>query len=124
MVEGLTAYVSRTMALPWSWGRQDCTMWVADWCRERWGRDPALAFRDRYSTEAEADALTAQGLVATISPFLSWLRVTEAPEDGDIGVIEVGGRETAAIRFGGRWAFRTPRGIGEADAQAIIAWGN
>lgn len=116
-------YVQRTAGLPWQWGVQDCTVWVADWCRLRWGIDPAESYRGRYSSETEALALTATGLAATVAPHVA-LRVKDAPDTGDIGVIEVAGRQVAAIWSGAHWLFRTQRGVGMARRAAIKVWGD
>lgn len=119
----LDAYVRRTALLPWCWGVQDCTIWPADWCLLRWGFDPAARFRGRYRSEAEAEALTAGGLLSTVAPEIA-LRRKAAAAEGDIGIIEVAGRQVGAIRSGRLWLFRTPRGIGMARRTAIAIWGD
>lgn len=119
----LDAYVRRTALLPWAWGVQDCTIWPADWCLLRWGFDPAARFRGRYSTEAGALALTAGGLLATVAPEIALPRKAAAAE-GDLGILDIMGREVAAIRGGDRWLFRTPRGVGMARRTALAIWGD
>lgn len=119
----LNDYLTAGAALPWVWGASDCTIWVADWCRLRFGFDPAATFRGRYADEAGAEALIAAGLARTIAPQMAPLRVTDAPRRGDVGVIDIRGREVASIWTGRRWAFRTPRGLGECPARAVISWG-
>ncbi|RJL08407.1 DUF6950 family protein [Paracoccus siganidrum] len=119
----LGAYVQRTAALPWCWGVQDCTIWAADWCLIRWGVDPAARYRGRYHDEAGALALTRAGLLATVGPEIP-LRRKDAPAEGDIGVIEINGRQVAAIWSGAHWLFRTPRGIGMTSRAAIAIWGD
>lgn len=119
----LDGYVLRTAALPWCWGVQDCTIWVADWCLIRWGVDPAARYRRRYHDEAGALALTQAGLLATVGPEIP-LRRKDAPAEGDIGVIEINGRQVAAIWSGTHWLFRTPRGIGMTSRAAIAIWGD
>lgn len=119
----LAAYVQRTAGLPWAWGRQDCTIWVADWCIERWGADPAERFRGRYRSETEAMLLTASGLLETVAPEIR-LRRKAAPAEGDIGVIEFRSRQVSAIWSGSHWLFRTPRGIGMARCKALAIWGD
>lgn len=120
------AFAAMTAAQPWRWGVQDCTTWAADWCVARWGIDPALPFRDRYATEEEAEALIAEAgsLVELVRPQMRFVTEKEAPEDGDVGVIEVMGRQTAAVRAGDKWAFRTEAGIGFVAAPALIVWGD
>ena len=120
----LAAYLAAARARAWAWGRHDCTIWVADWCLLRWGIDPAQGLRGAYATEAEARALTAPGLVATVAPRMQGLAVTHAPRPGDVGVILVRGDEVSAIRAAGqRWAFVTPGGLALARCDHVMAWG-
>ena len=123
MSADLSAYLTRATTLPWVWGRSDCTIWVADWCLLRFGFDPAAGFRGRYDDRAGAERLIAAGLARTIAPCMTPLRETREPHPGDVGIIEIGGRQVAAIRTGPRWAFRTLRGLGEAPASPVISWG-
>lgn len=120
--ELLAAHIHAAADQPWAWGRADCTMWVADWCFLRWGVDPAGDYRGTYDTQAGADALVAGGLIDRVSPHLTWA-VKALPDPGDIGVIEVCGRQIAAIWTGKHWAFRTPAGVGFTPRAAICAWG-
>ncbi|MDO5658283.1 MAG: hypothetical protein Q4G36_08175 [Paracoccus sp. (in: a-proteobacteria)] len=123
MAQGLGAYLAQGAGLPWIWGRSDCTIWVADWCMIHFGHDPAAGLRGCYDSEVGAEALIAAGLAQTIAPLMAPLREIEAARAGDVGVIRIAGREVAAICTGEKWAFRTPRGLGEAPAKAIRMWG-
>ena len=120
------AFMAMTDARPWAWGVSDCTMWVSDWCIQRWRVDPALPFRGRYDDEAGAQALIdeAGSLIDLISPHMVFLTVKDVADDGDVGVIEVLGRQTSAIRVGDKWAFRTQAGVGFVDADPLIVWGD
>ena len=119
----LSEYVQRTAVMPWAWGSQDCTIWAADWCLLRWGFDPARRYRGRYDTERGARLLTACGLAVRVGPEIP-LPVKAAPDAGDLGIIEVAGRQVAAIRSERHWLFRTPRGVGFAQREAIMIWGD
>ncbi|WP_272848015.1 DUF6950 family protein [Paracoccus saliphilus] len=123
IADQLDRYIRRSLDLPWAWGVQDCTIWVADWCMIRWGMDPAARFRGTYGTEAEAEALTGTGLVDLVAPEIPLPR-KDVPEIGDIGVIEIAGRRVAAIWTGTHWTFRTPRGVSMSRRGAIAIWGN
>ncbi|MFN4101657.1 MAG: hypothetical protein ACK4GT_17990, partial [Pararhodobacter sp.] len=68
-------------------------------------------------------ALTGAGLLATVAPEIALPRKAVAAE-GDLGMIEVAGRQVGAIRSGGLWLFRTPRGVGMARRTAIAIWGD
>ncbi|WP_304615834.1 DUF6950 family protein [Paracoccus sp. (in: a-proteobacteria)] len=119
----LDGYIAAGVRLPWVWGETDCTMWVADWCKLRFGHDPAAAFRGAYDDEAGAARLIAGGLAETIRPWMPPLRETASPVSGDVGIVCVDGRQVAAICCGPVWAFRTVRGICEAPLKPLIAWG-
>ena len=120
------AFMAMTDGRAWSWGDQDCTMWVSDWCRLRWRVDPAMPFRGRYDSEAGAQALIGEAgtLVDLISPQMVFLREKSEADEGDVGVIEVRGAQTSAIRVGDKWAFRTPAGVGFVAATPLIVWGD
>lgn len=123
MADAVDRFLTAGAALPWVWGVSDCTIWVADWCVLHFRQDPAAIFRGRYADEAGAEVLIAAGLARTIAPWMPPLRVTDAPRRGDVGIIDIRGREVAAIWTGRRWAFRTPRGLGECPTRAIVSWG-
>lgn len=125
MGAGLTAFLERTADRPWVWGETDCTMWVADWCIQRWGVDPAAAFRGRYRNEAEMLALTANGLMELVAPCMTFARAVDEAQDGDVAVIQLPGKEVAAIRVGPHWAMRRfPDGLAFVDAPALAVWGD
>lgn len=119
------AFVALSVRKPWGWGRQDCTIWVADWVIARRGIDPAMSFRDRYASAAEAEALIADAgdLIALVRPQMGFAAEVTGPVDGDVGIILIDGRQTAAIRDGNKWAFRTGAGIGFVECDALISWG-
>lgn len=118
----LDRYLAEALSLPWIWGRTDCTMWVADWCRLHFGHDPAAAFRGQYDDEHGAEMLTAGGLIETISPWMPPLRPTLAAVAGDVGVIVLAARQVSAICTGPAWAARTQRGLFEGPARPLISW--
>lgn len=122
MAAGLNTFIAAGSALPWVWGKSDCTAWMADWCRIHWGHDPIADLRGAYASEAEADLLIAGGLAKFLMPRMAPLVASAVPRAGDVGVIRILGRETAAICTGRAWAFRTLRGMGEAPARPIIGW--
>lgn len=124
MGAGLTAFLERTAGRPWVWGVSDCTMWVADWCVQRWGVDPAAAYRGRYRDEAEMLALTADGLLPLVAPCMTFARLVEAPQDGDVAVVKAEGKQVSAIRVGPHWAITTPAGQHFARFKPLAIWGD
>lgn len=121
-VSDLDRYLAASASLPWIWGVSDCTMWVADWCRNHFGHDPAAAFRGGYDDEAGARMLTMAGLLETIRPWMAPLRPTSAPLAGDVGILCLTARQVAGICTGPAWAIRTPRGLFEAPMTPLCAW--
>lgn len=76
-------------------GSFDCGLYLADWCIEARGVDPAAEIRGRYGSLAEALELT--GVRSLPSMFGKLLRSigiprTRAPAYGDIAVIALPGR--------------------------------
>ena len=116
-------YISLTAELPWSWGSQDCTLWVADWCIHRWGFDPARRFRGRYSTGEAACLLMACGMITRVGPEIP-LNVKAHADEGDIAVIRIMGKQVAALRSESYWAFRTVDGVGFVKGRALRIWGD
>lgn len=49
------------------WGKFDCALFACDCIWAQLARDPAAAFRGRYSTEAQATALLGNGGLAAIA---------------------------------------------------------
>lgn len=114
-------YIQRTATRPWAWGRIDCTMWVADWVWERSGSDPAANLRGSYDDEAGADALVAEGLVAVVDREAGLARA-ETAVPGDVGVVEIAGRQVAAICSETGWAFRHENGVGVIRVEPLAIW--
>lgn len=122
MAESLESYITRTMDEPFVWGECDCTLWVANWWVARHGEDPAAHYRGEYSTRDGAEWLTRRGLIETIDECVRDFRKDEA-ERGDIGVIEVIGRELAAIFTGSHWAVKTEAKLLMIKREPKAVWG-
>lgn len=126
--------------LPWRWGGgddgfegEDCTLFAANWALALTGKDPGEGIRGMYSTERAALAIVARagGVEAFVDRQLrrdGWLRIAAAPRDGDIGVVLApqvpDGRMGAvpAVRAGGLWVGRSPRGQVAYDFEAVSVW--
>lgn len=85
------AFCERTNALPFVWGKSDCSLLVADWAVENGHDDPAAAWRGKYSTEEQCRALVAErgGLrdVIAACAFSVGLKPLREPAFGAVGVI-------------------------------------
>lgn len=122
MAESLERYLTRTWEEPFEWGKRDCTLWPANWWVARYGEDPAAPYRGRYSTREEADALTGSDLIATIDGCIFQHR-RKTPRRGDIGVVEVIGKELAAIFTGSHWAIKTEAKMLLIKREPKAIWG-
>lgn len=127
----LRGYIERAAEASFSWADgRDCGLFAADWCVIATGRDPAASWRGRYASALQCARLTraiggfsgafAFGALACGFP------VTRTPEDGDVGLIEIPtgrrARPCGAIRFRGRWAFLTARGLMVSRGLPLMAW--
>jgi hypothetical protein len=111
-------------------GGDDCTTFCASWILRRHGFDPAAAYRGTYASKEGADAVV--DLAGGLAPFADKLLTpngfarTDAPQDGDVGVVlaPVGSdfAEVSAIRFGPLWAVLGPRGASAKALQHVAAW--
>lgn len=127
----LADYLRAQSRLSWEAGVTDCCTFAGNWA-ETWGRgDPMAKWRGRYSTDAEAAALIAEagGLAALWDRGLASIGAveTDAPNEGDVGVIVAVGLDlrpehVGAIHTGRRWAFRAPAGLCFASAEMVKAW--
>lgn len=125
------------MALPhrFRWGGQggdDCTTFLATWISYRLGVDPAADLRGTYRDGQGAHQIleSAGGIEAFIARRVTPLgfQRTDAPQDGDIGVVAspdaYDGAEVriGAIRFGRHWLVLSPAGIACKKLDHIAAW--
>ena len=135
MAEVLTEYLESATRSAWSWGEQDCTLWVADFVLLVTGLDPGISFRGKYKTRLGCERLLKRrgGLVALVSDAMAAADIagTNDPGRGDVGIIPATIRRrradmieaTAAICLGqGRWAVFSPRGLLVAPTQHTAAW--
>lgn len=53
----LSAFLRERSSMPFVWGQNDCLMYPADLVLRLTGVDPAVKWRGKYSTEAEAKEL-------------------------------------------------------------------
>lgn len=118
----------------WSWGDNDCGLWLADWVsRLRGVPDPAADLRGRYGDEASCRALLGPVpypvLVGRLARAVGMARTNE-PAPGDIAIIDGpagDGVPVGAIRTAGGWAIvskgRGVRRVPDEEVRVIFAWG-
>lgn len=97
----LGEYLRDAAATPWADGAHDCTAWPARWAGIDLPADYALG--DRKLVDAWAEWIGDR------------LARVDAPQAGDVGVVECigedGPSQIGGIFTGRRWAFLTPRGL-------------
>lgn len=104
-------FLSRYAAHPFTWGVDDCCLFLADWWQAQTGAaDPAAHLRGRYSTKEECHALLSRlgGLICVVSDVASkaGARRTRRVEDGVIALLITPIGLVGAIRTGRYWAVR------------------
>lgn len=94
--ERLAAAVEARTERPFAWGEHDCFLFAADVVLAVTGQDPAAAWRGRYASEEEAEALIASlggreaALVAAMAQFgAPEIRPTFA-QRGDLVLVTIG----------------------------------
>lgn len=121
MAAQLIGFLDRYKGRPFAWGRDDCSLFIADWWREVHGVDPAAHLRGTYTTEREKDRIVvrAGGLLPLISSIAETAGavVTETPKTGDFGIIEPG---VCAIHAQGFWIARSETGL--AFSKDVAVW--
>lgn len=127
----LDDYLDLASARRWAWGDMDCVQFGLGWIRARTGRDlPAWA---TYSdSDAAVAALRAHGgLESLVAAWMqeNWFKATDAPEDGDVGVVPVPRTDRmniagacVVIRRGPWWIGKALRGIASMGARETKAW--
>jgi hypothetical protein len=122
----LTAFLAEGSALPFVWGERDCTLWVADWIKAERGFDPAAARRGSYATASECWRLLrrAGGLASVVTVALAQasLAETDAPDVGDVGLVETAVGPMMAICTGAAWALKSIDGIAILPIAPVRVW--
>jgi hypothetical protein len=112
--ERLAAFIEGRRHAPFAWGTHDCAMFGGSAIEAQIGTDPFAAFRGRYTTEEEADAITspAGGFEALLAATLAEFGAAECPpalaQRGDVGMVRVGNTEALGVIMGGLVAVPGP----------------
>jgi hypothetical protein len=129
ITEALPAYLRRAAARRFKYGSFDCFLFVADWCAEMRGVDPASHIRGRYDDLSEGLALAgARSLPVGFHRVLgaSGLRRTRSPEPGDVALIALAdGVARGSIMAGAGYVLLGENGLSRVDigiARLVAAW--
>ena len=125
----LAEYLTLAASRPWSWGTDDCCLFVADWVRLRTGVDGAAPWRGRYRTELGCARLLNRkgGLLVLVSRGAEAAGLKQGePAPGAVGVLEALTRQgpglVAGICVGRRWAVRAPAGLLFQSVTPVAVW--
>ena len=123
----LSAFLRAMARADFAWGRCDCAITMADWCRRACGIDPAAPLRGHYRTARGALRTVRRrgGFEAVVRTLMAeaGFAATDAPRPGDVGLIEhpVAG-PACAIRCALGWAVKSPAGLALGDFPTRAAW--
>ena len=120
----LAGFVASRESAPFVWGSNDCALFMFDAIEAMTGYDPVADLRD-YSSELGAArilkrkggmrGLAKERLGAEIHPMQAQV--------GDVGLVDVGGRESFALCGGSFWLSPGPNGLVRLDlGVAVMAW--
>lgn len=117
-MDALTDFLRVAAARQFCLGEHDCGLWLADWYIAKTGKaDPAASLRGAYYESGDLNPIM-RSVIARAG-----LAETQAPERGDVGIVQIGHRVMGAIFTGMRWAVLTERGVGAVKrARVISSW--
>lgn len=127
----LDDYLDSASRQRWAWGRMDCVQFGLGWVSARVGRPLALplAYRDAKAAMAFLDAHG--GLHGVVAEWMAanGFPPTDAPEDGDVGVVPVIDIDpmniagaSVVVRRNCWWIAKALRGYVGLSVQGIPAW--
>lgn len=120
----IAGFVTSREREPFAWGSNDCALFVCDGIKAISDHDPAADVRG-YSTEKGAARVVKRlGGMRGIggSRFGEEIHPMQA-QVGDVGLVEVDGRESFALCGGAFWLSPGPEGLVRLDiGVAVMAW--
>jgi hypothetical protein len=122
-VDRLKAYRAAAMETVPVIGVDDCAPWVAKWIEQETGVRVGFFYSDRQAGIAAVEQ--AGGLVALLDPLMKQFEETLEPKPGDVGVVNTGTKEMAAIFCGHDHVLirGEPKGVYHIRARGFLkAW--
>ena len=120
----LTAQVTQAHSRPFAWGSHDCCLWAADCVQAQTGIDHAADVRGTYATARESVAVLdgmggLEGVGERLGKSIPPLMATH----GDIGIVEIDGRDMLALCNGDHWLVCATHGLVTVSLEmASCAW--
>ena len=109
---------------PFEWGKQDCALFVCDAILAISGHDPAADVRGYKTDRGAARVVNRLGGMRAIgnTRFGAEIHPMQA-QVGDVGLIEIDGRESFVLCGGAHWIGPGPDGLVRMDiGTALMAW--
>lgn len=113
----LTQFIEERRDVPFTWGRNDCCLFAADWVRLCTGSDPAAELRGKYSSALSAARILqkhggVRGIIRTFGEPIGLHPIDgKFDQRGDLVVAETGNGESIGISIGTHAAFVGARGL-------------
>ena len=121
----LDALLSARLNAAFEWGVHDCCLFAADAVQAMTGQDLAQGLRGSYSTEAEAEGVLANlgGVAALVTARLGEPVLPTMARPGDVGLVEIAGRQSLAVCIGQHWQAPGPDGLRVLPRRVVLqAW--
>jgi len=109
----LDALLTARLNAPFVWGQHDCCLFAADAVLAVTGQDLAQGLRGSYSTQEQAAEVLASlgGVAALVTARLGEPVLPTLARPGDVGLVEIGGRDSLAVCIGQHWQAPGPDGL-------------
>lgn len=120
----LEAFISERSSMPFAWAANDCCSFVFDACVAMSGHDPLAPYRT-YSNELQAQRILSRlGGVRALAALVCGPEIPPAlAQVGDVGLVDLGGRESLVLCTGGGWTGPGESGLVRMPAElATAAW--
>ena len=121
MLDRLTRFIRSEGRHPFRWGKHDCATFATRWLRRAAGRSSVPGFPRPSSARAFARlGMTMAQHAEAWAARAGFATDRGSPRFGDVGVIEVDGRQSLAICAGGAWAVRDATGVVLTEADCVL----
>lgn len=120
----LAGFVTSRESAPFVWGANDCALFVCDGIKAMTGHDPAADVRGYSTEQGAARVIRRLGGMRGIgnTRFGAEILPLQA-QVGDVGLVDVGDRESFALCGGSFWMSPGPNGLERMEiGVAVMAW--
>jgi len=120
----LAAFLAGRMATPFAWGTHDCCIFACDAVLAQTGHDPADGLRAHRTAQEAAQTLADHGGVAALATARLGPEILPTlAAVGDVGLVQVDGRDALAVCAGSFWLAPGASGLASLPHdRALRAW--